>query len=597
MLKTRLLPIATVVAGVAVAYACKTTPNESSDIKEAWDTLNDPKKFGASQVDYQTLSQADWTEGKLNSVPWSDTYWPLKAIGFADRWIDEATLDDFQLKTSASGRNANSASDRQKFFDEINKEISAALADAKKLAAEPDWKKTIYVSPAEKYDIGVGDANLSLTSKELNAFANNRWSYETQGISWGWMGHCHGWAPAAYMYDAPKHGVLVKNSSTGKEVMFTPGDVRGLLTKTAADNSFNEREQFMGTRCNEARTNIPRDELNRIIDGAIGSKWNEGSKNFEKYRRIRVIYNNWNYYDEINDPNQSILFRFEPDAANPNPGNQMYYLSFKRWANNDSVAEVDIREISFDWRGRIRLGKQYTAAGNLFKYFKDCRDLNAGSFHTVLARSLSKGGAAAANRDPRGFVMDITRDDEVWNHPIYSFRSKVGKPTALKIQSGNDEVVDPYETWRAKGTKEIVDVYTEVVYGVENGPYVAFKPSDDAVHKNVYHYTLELDSSGKVIGGEWHGRLSSGFDTLQAKEGEALLKDLREIITNPSLAGREDAPDFMWGYAPKAPFRANNRSVIKPDFVKKVYDCSVAATASGNHTVDGMTFDYVECAY
>src|SRR5690606_8520822 len=111
------------------------------------------------------------------------------------------------------------------------------------------------------------------------------------------------------------------------------------------------------------------------------------------------------------------------------------------------------------------------------------------------------GGAAAANRDPRGFVMDITRDDEVWNHPIYSFRSKIGKPTPLKAQSGNTEYVDPYHMWRANGTANIVDVYTEVVYGIENGPFVTFSPSDESVHKNVYHYTLELDSAGKVIGG------------------------------------------------------------------------------------------------
>lgn len=596
MLKTRIFPIVTIVAGVATVYACK-TPKQGSDVKEAWDSLNDPKKFGASQIDYQTLSQADWIEGKLKSVPWSDTYWPLKEIGFADRWIDESKLPDFKFVTSASGKDAESANDRKQFFDEFNKEISANMEEVKKLGAERDWQKTLYVSPAEKYDIGVGDATFALTKNELNSFANNTWSYESRGISWGWMGHCHGWAPAAYMYDAPKNGVLVKNSSTGKQVMFTPGDVRGLLTKTAADNSFNEREQFMGTRCNDASANIPRDELNRIIDGAIGSNWNASAKKFDKYRRIRVIYNNWNYYDEINDSNQSILFRFEPDATDPNPGNQMYYLRLKRWVNNNNVAEVEIREISFGANGRIRLGKEHKTSGNLFKYYKECRDLNAGSFHTVLARSLSKGGAAAANRDPRGFVMDITRDDEVWNHPIYSFRSKIGKPTPLKIQNGADEVVDPYETWRAKGTANIVDVYTEVVYGVENGPFVTFQPSDESVHKTVYHYTLELDNAGKVIGGEWHGRLPSGFDSQQAKDGEALLKNLREIITNPAMSGREDAPDFMWGYVPNAPFRENPRSVIKPAFVKKVYDCSVSGTTAGSHTVRGKAFDYVECSY
>ena len=54
---------------------------------------------------------------------------------------------------------------------------------------------THLLSPAEKYDLLVGDANYGLTKQMWNA---GKGYHDRYGSVESWMGYCHGWAPAAY---------------------------------------------------------------------------------------------------------------------------------------------------------------------------------------------------------------------------------------------------------------------------------------------------------------------------------------------------------------------------------------------------------------
>jgi len=115
-----------------------------------------------------------------------------------------------------------------------------------------------------------------------------------------------------------------------------------------------------------------------------------------------------------------------------------------------------------------------------------CKDVNAGSFHIVIANELGKY--------KRGFVADITRDAEVWNQPVVGFTSKIIDQT--------DEV---YET-AAPGTVKIVHIETELAYGVESQP--RWEPqvpdnNDDHITTRRLNYTIEIDQNGAIIGGEW----------------------------------------------------------------------------------------------
>ncbi|MFW7381727.1 MAG: hypothetical protein ACOH5I_23160 [Oligoflexus sp.] len=112
-----------------------------------------------------------------------------------------------------------------------------------------------------------------------------------------------------------------------------------------------------------------------------------------------------------------------------------------------------------------------------------CKGTNAGAFHIVLANQI-----ALKNRS---FVMDKTRDFEVWNQPIEAYTS---------------EVVAEHEgasAGAAPGTVREVELKTRVSYTTEIAhSYELYAPSYSTAYE-YYHYRLELDGNDEIIGGAW----------------------------------------------------------------------------------------------
>lgn len=129
----------------------------------------------------------------------------------------------------------------------------------------------------------------------------------------------------------------------------------------------------------------------------------------------------------------------------------------------------------------------------------DCKDVNAGSFHVVLTNLIGIHS--------RSFVADIDRMNDVWNQPIYGYSSSVK----------NEEAVSPDH--RMQGIERRVRVATTFTYGEElqfftqelasqgKDNFVSKLPVTGTTHQEYrsknYEYILDLDGSGKIIGGEW----------------------------------------------------------------------------------------------
>ena len=125
----------------------------------------------------------------------------------------------------------------------------------------------------------------------------------------------------------------------------------------------------------------------------------------------------------------------------------------------------------------------------------ECRDVNAGTFHIVLANQLSRN---------QPFVADVTRDLQVWNQPVYGFESKT-----LGTQ--------PPSPGAAAGTVREVIVQTKMVYGVEiSAQWEALGNAQQLATKN-YEYRLEMSASGQILGGEWISEERPDFVWSQTK--------------------------------------------------------------------------------
>lgn len=103
---------------------------------------------------------------------------------------------------------------------------------------------TARFSPAEKYDLTVGDSEFTLTNeqkREGRGFVGNDGNVEP------WIGLCHGWAAASLFVPAPKVPVHAIGLG-GYAVIWYPDDIRAMATLAWAMGGY--RSNFIGGRCN-----------------------------------------------------------------------------------------------------------------------------------------------------------------------------------------------------------------------------------------------------------------------------------------------------------------------------------------------------------
>jgi hypothetical protein len=189
---------------------------------------NDLVENLADRVGHRTLASiaaAGLTEATLPESPWSDDYWAIYLGQLGKRYADPEFphAHDWQ-------QNHNYVLD----------------FPATDIVASGDPEAINRLSPAEKYDLLVGDAGFGLTSY---GWAQGRSYYEKKGEVETWMGLCHGWAPAAYMLPRPRKSVEVLAADGQTKLTFYPADIKALATQLWAKARTVSR--FIGGRCND----------------------------------------------------------------------------------------------------------------------------------------------------------------------------------------------------------------------------------------------------------------------------------------------------------------------------------------------------------
>ena len=131
-------------------------------------------------------------EGTLSKEPWSGYYWAKEKGGVSYRWQTHE-MHNYEL---------------------LEKD-AILTADAATIAK---------LSPAEKYDILVGNYDFSFTHRIIA---------ENDANEAGWTGICHGWSPASDAYEEPQ-SVFMTNPD-GVTVAFGSSDVKALLSYYRAE--------------------------------------------------------------------------------------------------------------------------------------------------------------------------------------------------------------------------------------------------------------------------------------------------------------------------------------------------------------------------
>ena len=100
------------------------------------------------------------------------------------------------------------------------------------------------LSPIEKYELLMGHEDFPLT---IRSWSEGKEFYQRYNTVPGWIGACHGTAPAAIRHDRPARSVFVKSYRAGKTIEFTPADIKMLLSHAWA--VYGGFSAMVGTRC------------------------------------------------------------------------------------------------------------------------------------------------------------------------------------------------------------------------------------------------------------------------------------------------------------------------------------------------------------
>lgn len=182
----------------------------------------------------EEMENRGWKQGQLDETPWSDTYWPIYQGILGARYADSsfAGSSDFLLNLKSAMEIDSRRRGDKTTITSVNKPTK-------------NYSSVDTLSPAEKYDLLVGDENWTLTKWSWSEGTNY---YNSNGSVETWMGVCHGWAPAAYKLPRAKNTITLVAADGRTKIKFYPSDIKGLGTVLWANA--NTPSRFIGGRCN-----------------------------------------------------------------------------------------------------------------------------------------------------------------------------------------------------------------------------------------------------------------------------------------------------------------------------------------------------------
>jgi hypothetical protein len=169
------------------------------------------------------VQRRELLQGSTALSLWSGSYWPHFQGSLAVRYRDPLFIELIEQKAQWN-----------KFKELADKTPTHTYTGQEKL-----------LSPAEKYDLLVGDHEMTLTkySWELGEKTQNA------GMVPIWRGLCDGWAAASQMMPRPTRAVTLHNPA-GAPVVFFPEDIKALGSLLYARTQQNVT--FIGKRCRNA---------------------------------------------------------------------------------------------------------------------------------------------------------------------------------------------------------------------------------------------------------------------------------------------------------------------------------------------------------
>jgi hypothetical protein len=220
----------------------KISPNFPCEEKRVWgdfqrdDRVSDLTDSWVKEVSYSPDDIP--VKGESDRPLWSDDYWAMQHGLTSYRYSEANWFEDYRTAIDSYLQPQAWIAIENLSLEKINSEIVK-------------W------SPSEKYDLSIQDIEFSLTNeqkKEGEGYQNGEGEVE------GWMGLCHGWAPASIMVPRPSKPVEW-GGPKGTTVLWYPNDIKAMITLAWANGDW--ESNFVGRRCEQKNVKtLPNGRIN-----------------------------------------------------------------------------------------------------------------------------------------------------------------------------------------------------------------------------------------------------------------------------------------------------------------------------------------------
>jgi hypothetical protein len=167
----------------------------------------------------------------------------------------------------------------------------------------------------------------------------------------------------------------------------------------------------------------------------------------------------------------------------------------------------------------------------------ECRDVNAGAWHVIATNFLGI--------NKRSFVEDRTIGFEVWNQPMRGYEITLQQDVNFDRVKELLEFEDDEYPFNDDAVR-FVEVEMKAAYITEGDQSTDALGFADYTRNDFYHYILEINDEGKIIGGEWVG------------------------------FSKEDHPDFLWvPLRPRTDFGRRGNRKLELANVRKLLQLSL----------------------
>lgn len=553
-----------------------------SDPQEGTDRNNRFELLGRSELaTYEELRQIESVA--VERKPWTDTYWPFTAKGLSRRWDLKDPNDErdaFVWPSAFFRSHAENSqlplvspllSPAEKYdivyrwrhgisFDWINLwsaiEPMFGIEEQLRFSEKIQDKRSLVGQLAGQFKGDTGETfrrMFPMSADGWNSWltftSDPKYRYLAQkdtGEDWHWMGYCHGWAPASIMAAAPKHGVMARIG--GQQVLFSEGDIRGLLTKSWADFWPAKDMYFLGRRCNK---NV--EEPNGEIPHGPSGRGFYGSIKFGENEPEQTFYVRAEYFSSFTRPNERIYPITFEGRSSPEG-----FLLERYYGQSNSFSYILAPTLE-SVQKYVELGIHDNLRYPYFVEMYGCWDVNPASFHMAIIEKVGK--------EKVGFVIDRTRTGQVWNQPVVEAKFVYSD---LKLAS---QTKDVGAAFRAPGTKYLLEVTADVKWLSEpTKPRLVYTEAFDERYMITtrYQYTLEFDRQRRLIGGEWG--------------------------TLDKVSAKQMAPDFIFGFKKDSkPFDNLEKGFDYSGIIDRIHACSLTEETDGSMRVQGQQVRYKDC--